>query len=906
MKKFAICYFLFALCVTGAVADDATIDLNAQIAAALAAAATETNQPATAPTAAAQPAAPTIARAGIMTRVIAPTPAAHDQNPAPTPPTDTTPPVIDNSVASGAPVARAAVPSRVAITSVTNARAATGDVDAQQTVAQQAVTSVASRVAVPRATGDNSAAPRVITSAPTVSRAAAGQTVQNNNQTAERAEFHPNEKGIANESSAVRRAGVSLRPSVAEVGGRAAMPGTAMMPGSNAGDAVSGRAAVVARASSTFATNVGGGSVPVANRPSTTTMTTDAANINSGVSVQAVTDKLSSINDLSASCVQNYADCMDQFCNVLDKNQARCSCSDRISTYTKTEQAVKDANTQLNQVAQNIRYVGLSADEIRAIMNATEAEQAMQGQTDTTANRALLNSIANMITIPSTSGSDTPANNTIDLTAMNIDFSDTSNASDMFSLDSLLGGNSTFSNLRGASLYSAAKNKCANVLNTCVKAGASSSLVTGQYDMMIDKDCNTYVATLTKMNDTLKTNVRSATLMLQQARLQVLQNNNAYDEKACVGALATCMTDDMVCGANYEKCLDPTKRYIDADGKVILGQDVTNITKMMADFDNTNFTVATNVSGLSQNVSCNISNLKTNGDCIAWYLINRMGTGEDATSGLCRPVMNKCRRYTWNGANGAWNPTNDVILNYLQNAMVQIKANQVTTISNYAQTCLQDVATCYNGQVSQINQYTSAASASSVINVMRGACRNVALTCAYAIFASPGAKDMDGNTYLNKCRPCATGTVAAGNCVPTTDPEACIEDLSNIFYQTMLCPANSTYAVMAANQTGMGPGVFVKKDSTGTKWTVNATTGATNVMVNDKCVCLPGYGYSAGQCLQKPDNSNWSVDCTLSAVGNVNSSNAKGGCAIVGYSCFENYTPSNGVCVAPVVTGGTT
>ena len=33
------------------------------------------------------------------------------------------------------------------------------------------------------------------------------------------------------------------------------------------------------------------------------------------------------------------------------------------------EQAVKDANAQLNEVAQNIRYVGLSADEISAIMS---------------------------------------------------------------------------------------------------------------------------------------------------------------------------------------------------------------------------------------------------------------------------------------------------------------------------------------------------------------------------------------------------------------------------------------------------------------------------------------------------------------------------------------------------------
>ena len=932
MKKSTFLYSLIAavcICVHPAYADDASIDLSAEIAAAESAstspavpAQTNVNAAPSTPTPTAATPSTTIARAGVL-RPMAPVPVGV--NPAPVvQPTDVTTPSTTDT--SGTTMARAAVPSRVAIQTITNARAATGDEAAQQAVLQAAQSTVASRVAIPRAAGDNSgtvqrsasdasaAAPRIITSAPGVSRAAASQAAQNNNQTTERAEFHANEKGIANESSAVRRAGVSLRPSVAEVGGRATIPGTNVMTGSNIGNETSGRAAVVARASTTLASGQTSASIPVANRPSTTGMTADATSINAGVSVEDVTNKLSAINDLSASCVQQYADCMDQFCNVLDKNQARCSCSDRISTYSKTEQAVKDANTQLNTVAQNIRYVGLSADEIHAIMNSTEAEQAMQGQVDTTANRQLLDQIANMVTIPSTSGTDTGGTTAIDLTGINIDFLNNPDATDMFNLDALLGGDSTFSNLRGAGLYSAAKGKCANVLNTCVKAGASSSLITGQYDMMIDKDCNTYVAGLDKMNQTLKTNVRSATLMLQQARLQNLQNNNQYDEKACVGALNTCMTDDMVCGANYERCMDPTKRYIDASGNVILGQDIAQITNLMTGVDKaSSFNAASfdsaMIGGLSPSTQC--QNADGSGKCIAAYLLYKIGTKEDVTSGLCRPVLSKCRRYTYD-ANGKFMFPNDVIVNYIQNAMVQINANQMKTISNYAQNCLQDVSTCYNGQVSQLNQYTSAMSASSVINVMRGACRNVALTCAYAIWAAPEK----GGATAASCRYCSDGGDACTAAQSLTDTDKCIESLSNMFYQTMLCPLNSTYITISnTNGASAGPGIFAFQPQGSSTWLLNTpgntapTAGAAySVMVNDKCVCLPGYGYAAGACVQKPDNSEWKLDCTPTAVGNLNSSTTtSGGCAIVGYSCLSGYKPSNGVCVAvtPCPTGST-
>ena len=247
------------------------------------------------------------------------------------------------------------------------------------------------------------------------------------------------------------------------------------------------------------------------------------------------------------------------------------------------ETAVKDANAQLNEVAQRIRYVGLSADEIRAIMTETEAEEALSGAVDTSETRNMLEEIENLIRDP-VSNSSYYSDTSIGLD-MDLDF--TSDTADMFSLDFLnTDSTSSFSNLRGRELYNAAKKRCSTLLTQCKSAGATPGQITGNYDLAIDKDCVAYENGLKKMNETLVSNVRSANRMLQKARLAVLQNKNTYDAKGCIGALEACMKDDMVCGENYFKCVDPTKKYIDENGEVVLGQNISNITTFMVGYNN--------------------------------------------------------------------------------------------------------------------------------------------------------------------------------------------------------------------------------------------------------------------------------------------------------------------------------
>ena len=629
------------------------------------------------------------------------------------------------------------------------------------------------------------------------------------------------EAASINSNPAVRRAGVTLRATTAEVGGRAKIAGTDIQTGSNIDEqihSIRGRASLVSSPKKQI--------VPTAE------------------SIATAKDLLEKTADLNNTCQQQYNECMDQFCAVVDANQKRCSCSENLAKYAKVQQAVENANTELNDVAQNIRYLGLSADEIRAIMNATEAEEALDKNKDTSQTRSMLEDIANMIKDPTSSSSSYYSSNGDSLLDMELDFS--SDSSDMFGLELFTSSSNDISSKRGKDLYKEATKRCKTILTQCRDAGATESQITGNYDLAITKDCAAYEQGLEKLNKTLLSNVRSANLMLQKGRLTVLQNKNQYDARGCIGALENCMLDDMVCGEGYVKCLDPTKRYIDENGAVVLGRNIANITAFMENYDNSNINTEF-IKSSANDLNC------ANGDgaCIVNYLMNKIGSGQSAKDGgLCRAVLDKCQDYTYlsNGKSSTYVPYNDVVVNYIQRAMVNIKSAQSRIISDYASTCLADISECYNQQITQINALSTTANADSIYSVMTGACYNVALTCGYAVFAYDpdiGALtdtcDNCKHYYNDKCLhdPEQTNCVsyAANTChvacsggdTSSNQKLILIRAVSDLFYQSLLCPSNSSFVTSGAQAVS-----------------VNRTMEG---YANSRCKCDTGYAVWGGACL---------------------------------------------------------
>ncbi|MBP5707560.1 MAG: hypothetical protein J6W79_01025, partial [Alphaproteobacteria bacterium] len=189
---------------------------------------------------------------------------------------------------------------------------------------------------------------------------------------------------------AVSGRGTSTKANVARSGTSTTTPTTTLMTasgGSHTG-ATAGSGRVAMRSASASARTPSIASVSVNNNNTVTAI---------AETVKTVTANLDSLAELSDYCKLQYTQCMDNFCNVLDDNQGRCSCSKNVKNYEKTEEALRAATEALQDVAQNIQYIGLTPREINTLFEQTEAELAMQTVSDNSKIKNDLDRIKNML-----------------------------------------------------------------------------------------------------------------------------------------------------------------------------------------------------------------------------------------------------------------------------------------------------------------------------------------------------------------------------------------------------------------------------------------------------------------------------------------------------------------------------
>ncbi|MBR2412860.1 MAG: hypothetical protein IKB10_04345 [Alphaproteobacteria bacterium] len=448
-------------------------------------------------------------------------------------------------------------------------------------------------------------------------------------------------------------------------------------------------------------------------------------------------DELAQITDF---CKAQYTSCMDNYCNVLDDNQGRCSCSKNIKNYEKTEVALKSATEALQDVAQQIQYIGLTKDQIDTLFSQTEAELAMSSSSDNSQLKNDLDRIKDLIVdVKGGSASSTTVTGgvSMDLSGL-LDFNIDSTG---FDLSALFGGGNnntdSISNQRGEQLYKTATIRCkAAVLNDCSAQGVDISIITNSYDLEIDKQCLVYERNLKEANDNMSSTVRNAKSVLQRARLMVAQNKNAYDLRGCINALDSCMQDEYVCGTDYEYCLDSTGKYI-VNGEIVIGSKPKDTNDglgngwkydtssksginawddsdgtLSAYIDNSLFTSDTNYSS---------SAAETN---MAKYLQYKIGyIAKGKAYGMCASVLNQCQDYTY-GDNG-YTYNNKVIRSYLERTLVQIKAQQDELLASYAETCLTDVVSCLAD-----NGWSNTSPVKAPTPAQQTACKAEIATCA--------------------------------------------------------------------------------------------------------------------------------------------------------------------------------
>jgi len=477
---------------------------------------------------------------------------------------------------------------------------------------------------------------------------------------------------------------------------------------------------------------------------------------NTETTVEATGPSMDELAQITDFCKAQYTSCMDNYCNVLDDNQGRCSCSKNIKNYEKTETALKQATEALQDVAQQIQYIGLTKDQINTLFAQTEAELAMSSSSDNSQLKNDLDRIKDLIVdVKGGSASSTTVTSGIsmDLSGL-LDFNIDSTG---FDLSALFGGSSSnntssISNQRGEQLYKTAAARCkAAVLNDCSAQGVDISVITNSYDLEIDKQCLVYERNLKEANDNMSSTVRNAKNVLQRARLMVAQNKNAYDLRGCINALDSCMQDEYVCGTDYEYCLDPTGKYI-VNGDIVIGSEpyITNggLDKGWGYNSGSNNawgdgTLSGTLSGYISDSMITSDSEYTNAattDNYAEYLQYKIGYITDGKAyGMCASVLNQCQDYTYDDK-GNFKYNNDVVKSYLERTLVQIKAQQDELLNSYAESCLTDVTSCLSD-----NGWSSG---SKTTSTQRSACASVIKTCKSLNPGSTG-EDETAQTWLN-------------------------------------------------------------------------------------------------------------------------------------------------------------
>ena len=483
--------------------------------------------------------------------------------------------------------------------------------------------------------------------------------------------------------------------------------------------------------------------------------------------VSSTTTNLTAIAELTDYCKAQYAACMDNYCNVLDDNQGRCSCSKNLKNYAKAESALSKATEDFQEAVQKIKYIGLTGSQIEALFAETEAELAMKSNSDSSRLKTSLDAIKKKVvevSSPTSSAYDATNGISLDINGLlNADFTSG------FDLNSFLGTNnnntSSVSNQRGEQLYKTATNRCKTaVLNSCTAQGIDANVIANSYDLEIDKQCIAYERSLNEANTEMKNNVINATNILQQARLLLTQNKNSYDLRGCVAAIDSCMQDEYVCGSDYELCLDPTGKYL-ANGEIVKGgtpgvSGGQNKTTTEYDPSNTGWTSggmydlyatwnykknSEDLNAWSVGASENLGGYidaaltewkdhyteykdSTKTENMALYLLQKVGyiDSDDKVHGMCASVMKQCQDYTFNSQKSSkkYIPANEVVRQYLTNTLAKIKVQQDAILADYAEGCRADVQSCLS-----TNGYDESNTSSTTSRTAVNACTSEITTC---------------------------------------------------------------------------------------------------------------------------------------------------------------------------------
>ena len=79
-----------------------------------------------------------------------------------------------------------------------------------------------------------------------------------------------------------------------------------------------------------------------------------------------------------------YYECMDEFCATKDTHLRRCACSSRVNEFNSIKKQMSKVEDKMLDFNQKLLMVNMDAEDVNAITNATEGEDAFYATKDKT------------------------------------------------------------------------------------------------------------------------------------------------------------------------------------------------------------------------------------------------------------------------------------------------------------------------------------------------------------------------------------------------------------------------------------------------------------------------------------------------------------------------------------------
>ena len=356
------------------------------------------------------------------------------------------------------------------------------------------------------------------------------------------------------------------------------------------------------------------------------------------------------------TCRNAYFTCMDQFCATANDQYRRCVCSSRLTDIQERERALSQTAGQIQDFKDlNIEVIPKTAEEVHAMLNATEGELAIIE--DQSASAQQLAGISEVL-----SSAKHQALNTLGTLDIAGDINQIWATTDLAS-----GAN--ISNLTGESLYNAVHAQCVELISAQCPSSATLNMVVSAYGMYIENDCTTlYNALDTQLNQANST-IRETEREMNTARLDNYNAHNSTSINDCIAQVRADITADTACGTDYVHCLDVTGQYLNRD----TGEPIYT----------PNFYQLANQVSLEGDVLTNPT--------------NRMIVAE----------LNSKRIYAERGLETCRDIANDVWDEFLRQAIAEIYQGQQEKIRTVKNECLDVVNACYDEQSESLKDFSN-------------------------------------------------------------------------------------------------------------------------------------------------------------------------------------------------------